>query len=224
MTTRPLPTIASLVAPALAALVGVLGVIAGPLAAPAGAHEGGAILEVEGVHPSGRSVHYIVRVTWEDDGHAAVGATVTATAVGEDGNSVTPVTLAPADDDGRYQGSVDFPEAGAWTVRFTSIDPTGTAEHAQQVAGGAATTAPGDDTAAEVDDGFAPADDGTGRSAEEAAGSSSDGMPVWLVVLAAVVALGGAVTGVALVLRHRTASDGSGARPGGPAGPGDEPS
>jgi hypothetical protein len=48
---------------------------------PAGAHEGDAIIQVQAAHPAGSSVHFIVMVTWENDGHPAVDATVTATAL-----------------------------------------------------------------------------------------------------------------------------------------------
>lgn len=222
MTARPRHTIASLRAATITGLIALAGLVAGPLAVPVGAHEGRGIVEVEATHPSGPSVHYIVRVTWEDDGHAATDAIVTAAAVGEDGNALTPVTLAPADDDGRYQGVVDFPGAGDWTVRFTSIDPTGTVEHARRVT--AATTTAGDAPPTAADGGgFAPADDGTGEGADEAAAGSggSGGMPVWLVILAAVVALGGLVTAIALVRRHRSPA---GAGTTGAAGPDHEAS
>lgn len=203
---------------AVAATIGVaVGLMAGPLGSPAGAHDGKGIVTVEASHPAGAAaVHYIVRVTWEDDGHPAADATVTAAAVGGDGTTLTPVTLAPADDNGRYAGVVEYPEAGSWTVRFTSIDPTGTAERSEEIAA-PATTGPDDDsdTAGDSDDaadadeagGFAPADDGTGSSDETAAGDDDDGLPVWLVLVALAVVIGGAATALGIVRRYRTEAE-----------------
>jgi len=203
---------------AVAATIGVaVGLMAGPLGSPAGAHDGKGIVTVEASHPAGAAaVHYIVRVTWEDDGHPAAEATVTAAAVGGNGTTLTPVTLAPADDDGRYAGVVEYPEAGSWTVRFTSIDPTGTAERSEEIAAPATTGPDGDpDTAGDGDDaadadeatGFAPADDGTGSSDEAAAGADDDGVPVWLILVALAVVIGSAVTAIGIVRRYRTEAE-----------------
>jgi hypothetical protein len=211
---RPLRPVAALLALLGAAVLGL-----GPVAGPAGAHDGDAVLAVE-VHPAGQSIHYIVRVTWANDGHAALDATVTATAVAPDGTQLTPVPLVPADEDGRYAGVVDYPAPGAWTVRITSIDPTGTLEQPQEVTATAPTQAPDVTTGDASEGGFAPADDGTGASAEESgdsadgaaqapasedAGSDGDdaGFPVLLVVAAAAVVLVGAVTAVNIIRRTR---------------------
>ena len=216
---------------AVAALALVLGLGAGA-AAPAGAHDGDAVIAVEAAHPAGTGVHYIVRVTWQDDGHAAADATVTATAVGSDGTQLTPVTLASADSDGRYSGVVDFPAPGSWTVRITSIDPTGTVEQAQEVAP-PPTTAPAEDGsevttgegAADDGSGFAPADDGTGASDEQAQpadsesdGDSDGGMPIYLAVAAAAVVVIGAVTAVNIIRRNRPDLTGGEAAPDTSAG------
>jgi hypothetical protein len=165
-----------------------------------------------------------VRVTWENDGHPAADATVTATAVNADGTQLTPVALAPADSDGRYAGVLQYPAAGAWTVRVTSVRPTGTREEAQQVAPPPTTAADtgNTDETSEDEGGFAPADDGTGASDEgtsdaAAAGSDDDsgsGMPVLLIVAAGAVAVIGFVTALNIVRRTRTAP------PAAPAGPG----
>jgi hypothetical protein len=214
---------------AAAALLAGLGLlVAGAAATPAGAHEGKAVITIEQVHPAGTSVHYIVRVTWENDGHPAVDATVTATGVVASGEQLTPVTLDQVDDDGRYAGAVEYPGPGTYTVRITSIDPTGTAEQSETVTASPSTqpsdvSAPSEvttGTAPEAgDSGFAPEDDGTGASDEggadeqaAAGGDGDDGMPIWLIAAAAVVAIGGAVTGVGVIRRYRG--------PGGPGGPG----
>lgn len=214
-TRQPLPLRRLARVLAVAALALVLGLLAGA-PAPAGAHDGDAVITVEAAHPAGTGVHYIVRVTWQDDGHPAADATVTATAVGTDGTQLTPVTLTPSDSDGRYAGVVDFPSPGSWTVRITSIDPTGTLEQAQEVApppttapaegGSEVTTGQGE---TDDDSGFAPADDGTGVSDEQAqtGGSGSDGgddgMPIYLAAAALAVVVIGAVTAVNIIRRNR---------------------
>ncbi|MGH9192877.1 MAG: hypothetical protein ACRDZ0_10470 [Acidimicrobiales bacterium] len=174
--------------------------------APAGAHDGDGIITMEAAHPAGTSIHFIVRVTWENDGHPAADAVVTATAVGGDGTQLTPVTLAPVDD-GRYANAIDFGSSGAWAVRFTSIDPTGAAEVDQTVEAPPAT--PADDPAAASGDsgegGFAPADDDTGASGGAAASDGGDsGMPIWLVGAAAVVVFGGGFLALRTVRRYRS--------------------
>jgi hypothetical protein len=225
---RPRPRRLFALFAALAGLAAAALLVLGPAARPAGAHEGDAVLVVEGVHPAGRSIHYIVRVTWADDGHPAEAATVTATGITPDGTQLTPVALAPADEDGRYSGAVEYPAPGAWTVRITSIDPTGTIEQPQEVTATATTASPEGTAGSEDTSGFAPADDGTGGSAEggvdgdeQAAGDDGDdsGMPLVLIVVAALVVVGGAVTALRLILRTRahppagTAGDGGGPEP-----------
>jgi hypothetical protein len=232
------------VLPAVAAVL-TLGIAA----VPAGAHDGDAVITVEAVHPAGQSIHYIVRVTWQNDGHAAVDATVTATGIAADGTQLTPVPLAPADADGRYSGAVEYPAAGAWTVRITAIDPTGTIEQPQDVVATATTQAPNVTTGAPADGGFAPADDGTGDSAEGDAtatdepegaspetdagadGSSDSGdFPILLVVAAAAVVVLGAVTAVNIIRRTKanppggaagTSGDGGDSGPDADSGAGD---
>ena len=216
MRLRSLPAVAAVLAASVL-------LAAGP---PAGAHDGDAIIVMEAAHPAGTSVHFIVRVTWEDDGHPAEDATVTATAESLAGDQLTPVPLAPEDDDGRYSGPVEFPSAGAWTVRFTSIRPNGTLEQIQEVSVAPSTVpttvAPDGDSevtvGTEADPGFAPEDDGTGGSAgagdetAAASGDDGDGLPVWLIVLAAVVVVGGAIAAVGTIRRYRgDAAPGEGA-------------
>jgi hypothetical protein len=222
MTLRPSPVptrpLASLFAAATLVAALLVGLGSGFAASPAGAHEGDAVVTVEAVHPAGLSMHYIVRVTWANDGHPAADATVTATAVGSDGTQLTPVALAPADDDGRYAGVVDYPSAGSWTVRITSIDPTGSIEQAQEVTA-PPTTAPSDessevttgsgesegDATAATEGGFAPSDDGTGASDEQAAADGSDdgGVPIYLIAAAGAVVIIGAATAIGMIRRNR---------------------
>jgi hypothetical protein len=218
MTQPPIPRRLRLAA-AGAAVVAALALVAGPFSAPAGAHDGKGIVTMEASHPAGTGVHFIVRVTWENDGHPAAGATVTAVPVGADGTPLTPVPLPAADSDGRYAGVVEFPEPGEWTVRFTSVEPTGTAEATATVAPPTTTVITGDDgTGAGSDDttgegaaveGFAPAEDGTGSSAEVAADDGdSAGMPVWLIPVALLVVVAGAFAALRVVRQYRTVAAG----------------
>jgi hypothetical protein len=185
----------------IAVAVAALAVAGLPLAPPAGAQQSEGIINLEAAHPAGTSVHYIVRVTRESDGHPATGSVVTATARGSDGTELTPVRLEPIDDQGRYANAIDFGSSGTWTVRFTSVDPTATAEVTATVDAATAGGAGGGGD----EGGFAPADDDTGASATSSSNGTGDGgMPIWLVVAAAVVVFGGAFLGLRTVRRYRT--------------------
>jgi hypothetical protein len=127
--TRLLPLRAAAVVLLCAALATALG------APSASAHEGEGILEFDAQPAApGLSFPYVVRLTWADDGHPAVDATVTATAFDPSGAPQTPVLLEEQGDDGRYAGTVTFPSSGAWTVRFTAVTPSATLEVTQEVA------------------------------------------------------------------------------------------
>jgi hypothetical protein len=199
---------------ALAAALAGLGLGAAP---PAAAHEGEAVIAVEAVEPTDLSVRYVVRVTWSNDGHPATDAVVTATAVAPDGTQTTPVTMTPIDADGRYEGVVEHPAPGAWTVRFTVVEPPGTLDHPVELAAPApATTAPattdepaGDAGAGGAEEPAAAADEVATEDADDGGGSS--GMAVGLIAAAAVVAVVGAVAAVRLARRR-----------GGPAAAGED--
>jgi hypothetical protein len=194
----------------------------GAWASPAAAHDGEAVVTVEQAHPEGLGVHYVVLVTWADDGHPATDATVTATAVSPDGAQLTPVTLNAVDGEGHYAGVVQYPNPGAWTLRVTSIEPTGAAEQAQDVAAVAPTPPPdeGGEVTGEAEGGFAPADDDAGDAAADEGGSDDDEMPVYLIVAALAVVVIGAVTAVNIIRRNRPA--GGGGPAAGPSETGDD--
>lgn len=181
----------------------VLGALAlGVGAAPAArAHGGDGVLELEAAHPTTTGVHVIVQLTYQNDGDAVSGATVTATPISPSGEELEAVTLSPAAA-GSYQGPVDMPDTGRWTVRFASVEPPATLEETVEVEATSTSTSPasGEDEGAA---GFAPADDGTGDSAADDGDSGSDGVPILLVVAAAVVAIGGVITALRIVLRNR---------------------
>ncbi|HEY8523652.1 MAG TPA: FixH family protein [Acidimicrobiales bacterium] len=186
------------------------------------AHGDGGLLAVEAAHPTPTGFHYIVRLTYQADGHAVSGATVTATPVAPDGTEGEPVTLAPYDDDGRYQGAIDMTQPGSWTVRFASADPEAAAEATAEIETPATTDPDAPDGGAT---GFAPADDGTGLSAaeeDESGGDGDDGgssFPILLVVVAAVVAIGGLFTALRTIGRTRSGPAGSGGSGGAAAAP-----
>jgi hypothetical protein len=206
-----------------AALVAAAALLAAGPAGPASAQEGEGEIELEAVHPAGQSLHFIVRVT--EGGDPANDASVTAAAVSVSGESLSPVDLTRDDDDGRYSGPVEFPSAGLWTVRFTSTNPDATLEVDQEVELSPSTTAgSGDNQVTVGTEGtggeFAPEDDGTGDSAQAADDGEDTGLPIWLIVLAAVVVIGGVLA--ALALRSRPpASPGDGT--GGEGGDESEP-
>ena len=125
-----------------AAIVAVCVALAILGAVPAYAHEGEGVLELEPqADAPGLSVPYVVRLTWADDGHPAIDATVTATAIDPSGTPQTPVPMQQQGDDGRYSATVAFPDGGAWTVRFTSVTPAATLEVEQDVSGQPPSTA-----------------------------------------------------------------------------------
>jgi hypothetical protein len=124
----------------VAAVGGAIALGFGLVPTLAGAQEGGATISVEQSHPASDSVHYIVQVT--EGGQPVEGATVTATATGEDGTAGQPVTLS-AGTDGQYQGTVELGEEGTWTIRFESTDPAGSLDYTQEMP--AESTSSGDD-------------------------------------------------------------------------------
>lgn len=106
----------------------------------AAAHEGEGQFAVEAEEPAADGVRYVVRLTWVNDNHPAIDATVTATPIDPAGTAGTPVALSAVDQDGRYQGVVALPTPGTWTVRFTAVTPAATAEVIREVTAPTTTT------------------------------------------------------------------------------------
>jgi hypothetical protein len=169
-------------------------------AAPAGAHGDAGLIEIEAAHPTATGTHYIVRLTYQNDGDPVVDATVTATPAGPDGRELSAVELTPYDDDGRYQVAIDQPEPGSWTVTFASAEPEASAETTTEVTATTTTDAGSTDG---TEAGFAPSEDGTGDSATAEGDDSDDGFPILIVVAAAVVAVGGLFTALRIIRRNR---------------------
>ena len=175
---------------------------------PAAAHEGSGTIAVEEADPAAdAAVRYVVRLTWNNDGHPAAAdlTTITAVPVGADGTARTPVTLEPVDDDGRFEGTIEFPGPGAWPVRFTSIAPPATLEVPQQVAPPATTTTmSGEATSTTAGEAATSTtvDDATGDTSDDTADEDGDGGPsaAGSALFVAVLLL---LAGAALVLGRR---------------------
>ncbi len=113
-------------------------------AAPAAAHEGGGTISVAARTPDGGgAIGFEVAVAFEDDGHPAGEATVTAVVEQAGAPPSTPVPLAPTGVAGRYAGQARFPSPGRWTVRFTSVSPVASLGTSELVEAGAAPAAGG---------------------------------------------------------------------------------
>ena len=96
-----------------------------------GAQDVEATLSVDQVHPAGSSVHYIVELT-DADGSAIDGADVTATPTSPDGTHGTTVPLT-ATTEGVYEGPVEMPTSGTWTVAFESTNPVASLDYTQEI-------------------------------------------------------------------------------------------
>lgn len=188
-------------------LVVTLGVLASSLVSHAAlAHEGAGTLAVEQAEAVAvGQIRYLVRLTWNNDGHVVLDATINATLIGADGTPQTPVPLPAADQDGRYAATVTFPAPGAWTVRFTAVRPVATLEQAATIEAPATTTtlAPSTTLAPTT---TTPAEDGTGGGGSTTdSGSPGDGSGGLLAAVAGMAV----VTGVtALVVRRRRVAPG----------------
>ena len=187
---------------AAALATGLRLVLAAPLAARAQVTDDGHVT-IEAAHPAGgTAVHYIVRVTdkKDDPGNEAL---VTATPLLADGEEFTPVRFSPADTDGRYEGIVEFPNAGQYTLRITTVGPNARIERQVTVSVSASTTpttAKASGAATSVPDtSFAPANDGTGASGAKKDGGG--GVPVFAILALAILIIAG-VTAAIVVLRR----------------------
>jgi hypothetical protein len=204
------PAAVAALALVLAALVAGFGLLAG--AAPAGAHEGPGILVVESDTPTGTSHHFVIRLTWENDGHpAARTTTITLTPTGPDGTAGTPIPMTAVDDDGRFEATADLAQPGSWKVRFTALNPSANVEQAVEVAPPAttATTEAPATTTTEADepDEEAPDTEATASTSDDDGGGSGALLAVAAVVVALLV-LGGTAL---VVARSRRATPGTGA-------------
>jgi hypothetical protein len=176
--------------------LGVLGLLTVAVVAPgapAAAHDEVGVLAGEYVAdpPASPAGVYRVRLTYENDGHPAEGATVTMTASDGAGGAVGPTPMGEVDL-GEYEAAMTFPHAGSWTVSVVADAPAATLEQALTI-----TEPPPSTTTSttEVDtdpiDDSASADDGDGP-----------GAGVWIALVAVLVAAG--VVAVAILRRRAT--------------------
>lgn len=174
-------------------LLSLLALVLVAAAIPASAHEGEGEFAVEAREPRGPGFRYVVRLTWTNDGHAALDSTVTATAIAADGTPQTPVTLEPLDQDGRYAAVVPSPAGGPYTVRFTAVTPEATAELAQRPAPTTTTTTqpapPTTDTPPAPSTTVAENDEAAAEAGTDDDQEDSGFSPVFFVVAIAAMAL-----------------------------------
>jgi hypothetical protein len=190
MTTRPLTLgFGALLAALAAALL---------FASPAAAHDDKAVITVEQAHPTPTSTHFVVKMVFSGDGDPVTDGSLTATPIAPGGAEGALVTMA-SNGDGTYSGEVPMPEPGSWKVRFTAIDPNGSFEHTQQVAGSPTTTAAPTTTttAAPAETTAPPTTAATETDTEETAASSdsdddsSSAMPLVVGGVVLLAAIGG---------------------------------
>jgi hypothetical protein len=176
-------------------------------AAPAAAHGGDPVITVEAAHPDTTAVHFIVKMVWESDGDPIDGKTLTATPTSPDGVAGAPVTLNGSGS-GIYQGSVEMPTPGSWTVTIASADPVGSITHTEvrpDPAPTATTSTSGDEATEEQAAGNQDrqADAGGGDSEDD----DSDGSAGPIIVGVAIAAvLAGGLFAVRTVRRSSTPS------------------
>lgn len=202
MTTRPLTLGRGVLLAALA--------LATILAGPASAHDGDPVITVDQAHPADGSTHYFVKVVYSDDGDPVNGLSLTATPIAPDGTEGALVTMTGAGE-GIYQGEVPMASPGTWKVRFTSVDPPGSLEHTQVVAGPTTTAAPSTTATTAAPETTAPptsaADTDTDIDTEETAADSDDdsssALPLIIGAVVLLLAVGG---GAAYAMSRRKAA------------------
>lgn len=171
----------------------------GGVTASVAAHEGEGTIEVVMAEPSGPlAVTYRVRLTFVADGHPAGDATVTAVAQRTGAGSTTPVTMTPGTDAGIYEGTVTFPDAGDWTVRFTAVTPPATLERTETVTSPPTTASPSTTAGSSATTGRSPTT-ATPPDTEEA-DDDGDGPPLAPFVVSGII---GVAVALILVSRRR---------------------
>ena len=209
-TLRPGPLRRPVAALLAAGVAGAMALLLG--AAPASAHSDDGTFRLVSATAAGSSSTITVKLLYTDDDPVA-DATVTVAGDNGKGDTLVPVTLRPGSAEGDYTGQVDFPAAGTWDLRVTSVKPAAELILTQEIASGpqattgaggsgssatTATTATTGSGSSTTIDGGVPAITSKDTSASKDAGTS----PVWWIVggIAVVVAVG---LGVLFVARGR---------------------
>jgi hypothetical protein len=184
----------------LAALTGTPAVQAQP---------GNPQITVEAVHQLPDSFHFIVDLVGAD-GAPLSDKVVTATPTSPSGAAGSAATLESTGD-GVYQGPVDLPEDGTWTVHIASTDPAAALDYQYAVGGGPqptttaaappATTAPAAGAAPTTapPTTATPLDANEQASAQAATTSDDDSLPMVLLIAGGAFLV--ALAGVPLALR-----------------------
>ena len=172
----------------LAAVAAIVALVLQPGAAAA--HEGQGQFAVETTEPTAAGVRYVARLTWVNDNHPAIDATVTATPVDPAGTAGTSVVFTAVDQDGRYQGEVPLPAPGTWTVRFTAVTPAASTEVTHDVTAPTTTPRPASPASAGPSDPPTTTESAAPASPAGDNDGGSAGTVVFVVVLAAIVAVG----------------------------------
>lgn len=119
------------------------------LSAPvAVAHGDDGRLEVVSVVPQGSTAVVTVRLTYGNDGEHVDSATLTVAGDDGTGTRLDPVAMTRTQAPGEYSALVQFPSAGTWNLRVTSVKPAATATVTQEVSADTGVTAPSETTVA----------------------------------------------------------------------------
>lgn len=146
------------------------------------------------VTPSGPLQAFVrATVIYENDSEPALGAAVTVEATGPEGQTV-PATPLSEVGDGRYEATLTFPSAGAWTVRAVATDPAATGEVSATI----------DESVASVTTTVPDVEIAESRRAR-ASGEDDGSSLVVPIVAVAVIGLGGALAAWLLQRRRRDA-------------------
>lgn len=183
-------------APRRAALLAAL-VLALVPAQSAAAHEGAGTISVDAAQRTGPlQVRYRVTLRYLADSHPKDDGAVTVTST-LGGSRTVPTRLRATDatEDGGYEGTVDFPSPGTWTVRFASVSPPVTMSIEQELLAQEVTTTTAPPTPAAT---ATSAPVPTVPATEDSAGEA----PAWLTALG-LVGAAAAVVAAALWVRRR---------------------
>ncbi len=105
-------------------LVAVACAMATTVASPAAGHsDDGTITAAGGDRVTGPSVRVEAAITFNSDGHAAPSATATVVAERSGAATVGPVPLKRDAATGAYTTTIELPQPGTWTLRYTSLSP-----------------------------------------------------------------------------------------------------
>ncbi|HMQ25039.1 MAG TPA: hypothetical protein PKA98_03560 [Acidimicrobiales bacterium] len=173
-----------------AVLVGTALVLAAlGVAGPAAAHTDTGTFTATRAEPAGDGTYTIdLLLTYDNDGHGAVGAALTVSVQGPTGSPV-PVTMAPGERDGAYTGTVAVSDPGDYVVTASSTDPEAQSTFTFTVAAPTTTTTTAEATT--TTDGAEPSDDEAGPTTT-AAGDEDSGTAASVAAIAALALIGAA--------------------------------